>query len=248
MPTSIDLAFVVLLFVFVTIVETFVFVPRFRARIAAGVPNARTNAYRRTTIGQWAISILTLGGWAIAGRSWTALGVLPVGGWRLSVAGGFIAMAVAFGIMQMRAVRRIAASPEQRDKHRGAFGKVAFLLPGTPDEYRGFLLLSVTAGICEEMMVRGYLTWVFAAYVGVGAAVVLASIAFGVAHLYQGWTGVLKTGIVGIVMGGIVLASGWLLPAMLLHALIDVTSGMLAYAVLRDGQREALREVLNPTV
>lgn len=246
MPTFIDLGFIAVLFAFVTVVETFVFVPRFRARIAAGVPNARRDAYRRTTIGQWVISIAMLIGWTAAGRSWTALGIVPRGGWHAVVAVALIAAAVAFGVMQTRAVRRIAASAEARDKYRGAFGKVAFLLPGTPDEYRGFIALSVTAGICEELMVRGYVTWIFAAYMGAIPAVILASIAFGVAHLYQGVSGVLKTGIVGIVMGAIVLASGWLLPAMLLHALIDATSGMLAYAVLRDGQREALGEVLKP--
>jgi len=60
---------------------------------------------------------------------------------------------------------------------------------------------------------------------------------FGLGHAYQGPTGIVKTGVVGLVLGCIVLASGWLIPAMIIHAMIDSASGIAGYAVLGQATR-----------
>jgi CAAX protease family protein len=241
MPSWLDLAFVVLVFGVLLLVDGFVLVPRFRARVAAGLPGARIAGYRRAAFAQSVITVVMLAGWMASGRSWAALGLAPAGGTRFFVALGLIAAILALAVTQVRGIRRIGASVEQRDVNRKRFTELAFMLPGTADEYRWFVVLSVVAGICEELMCRGYLVWVLQAYVGLAAAVILSAAIFGVGHMYQGCRGVVKTGVVGLVMNAIVLAGGWLVPAMLVHALIDATSGLLAYTVLRDGQREVLK-------
>ena len=54
-------------------------------------------------------------------------------------------------------------------------------------------------------------------------------------HLYQGGTGVVKTTLVGLVMAALVVFSGSLLPGMILHIVVDITSGrMLGAAVAAD--------------
>jgi membrane protease YdiL (CAAX protease family) len=45
---------------------------------------------------------------------------------------------------------------------------------------------------------------------------------FGAAHLYQGLAGVAATTTLGAVLGLLVITTGSLLPAMVLHALIDL--------------------------
>jgi len=40
-------------------------------------------------------------------------------------------------------------------------------------------------------------------------------------------------------MSLIVVASGWLIPAMLVHALVDITSGVLGFSVYCEQQRPA---------
>ena len=40
------------------------------------------------------------------------------------------------------------------------------LLPHTPGELRGFNLLSITAGICEEVLYRSYIWWYVAVWTG----------------------------------------------------------------------------------
>lgn len=102
---------------------------------------------------------------------------------------------------------------------------VAALLPRTPAERRWFALLAVTAGICEELLYRGFglagLRWV-APGLGTPALAIITGAAFGFAHLYQGRLGVTLTGILGAYLGWITIAVGSLVPAMLLHALLDL--------------------------
>jgi membrane protease YdiL (CAAX protease family) len=69
------------------------------------------------------------------------------------------------------------------------------------------------------------MTAVLAAWWGLPLAVLLTNVAFGLGHAYQGREGMLKTGLVGFVMSGIVLATGSLVPAMILHAIIDLGGG-----------------------
>ena len=58
------------------------------------------------------------------------------------------------------------------------------------------------------------------AWLGFGVGVAL----FGAAHRYQGWTGILATAGVGMLMTIVYLATGSLAAAMLLHALIDLNA------------------------
>src|SRR4051812_42863750 len=93
MPTAIDLAFVLLFAVIVTLIETVVFFPRFKAAVAAGKPNARRNGYRRTILGQWGFAVLGILLWAGSGRGWTQLGIVPPADGRMYVS------AILVGVM-----------------------------------------------------------------------------------------------------------------------------------------------------
>ena len=102
---------------------------------------------------------------------------------------------------------------------------VAALLPRTPAERRMFALLALTAGICEEVLYRGFglaaLRWA-APGLGHPALIAVTAVAFGLAHLYQGPVGVALTGLIGAYLAWIAIATGSLLPAMVLHALLDL--------------------------
>ena len=84
------------------------------------------------------------------------------------------------------------------------------------------LLLCPSAGVCEEFLYRGFLWSRLATLLSSEAlAVLLASAAFGAAHLYQGWLGASRAALLAVLLSGPVIAHGTLVPSMAAHALID---------------------------
>jgi hypothetical protein len=66
--------------------------------------------------------------------------------------------------------------------------------------------------------------------------------------VYQGWNGVLRTGIVGAFFTLVVAIFGSLWQAIALHTLIDLRQGMIAWLALREGQETGdVTEVEKPT-
>jgi membrane protease YdiL (CAAX protease family) len=101
------------------------------------------------------------------------------------------------------------------------------LIPETPREKVGFAFLSLTAGITEEFIFRGFLLAALTAVTGsAGVAVALSSAVFGILHAYQNPLGAARAGVLGAVLAVPLLATGSLFPSMVAHAAIDVLSGI----------------------
>jgi membrane protease YdiL (CAAX protease family) len=139
-----------------------------------------------------------------------------------AVAGQIPVLAVA--IIAITAVYRFGGQTTRRAL-AVQLRPVAALLPRTPTERRWFALLAVTAGICEELLYRGFglaaLRWA-APNLGKSTLIILTGAAFGLAHLYQGRLGVTVTGILGAYFAWITIATGSLIPVVVLHALLDL--------------------------
>jgi hypothetical protein len=93
-----------------------------------------------------------------------------------------------------------------------------------------WVALSITAGICEEAVYRGYMQKQFMALTrSVPAGIVLSAAAFGAAHSYQGFARASLIGVMGA-MGGIL--AYWcrsVRPGMIAHALQDVLGGLVRH-------------------
>ncbi|MGA8144817.1 MAG: type II CAAX endopeptidase family protein [Candidatus Acidiferrales bacterium] len=93
-----------------------------------------------------------------------------------------------------------------------------------------WILLSVSAGICEEIVFRGYLQQQFHAVTrSVVTAVLIQGLVFGLAHAYQGWKQIIVIAPLGILYGALV---GWrrnLRASMIAHAWSDVFEGWLRF-------------------
>jgi CAAX protease family protein len=182
--------------------------------------------------GEWGITWVALLLWARAHRPWSALGLVPPQDWHLVPGILITALIIAVTIRQFRAVQHLGV--ERRAALRGRLGGVEFFLPHTPAEHRWFLLVSLTAGFCEELLYRGFLTWLVASYVGLPSAIAVAVVAFGLGHASQGRSGIIKTALFGLVMSLVVPLTGWLVPAMIVHVLVDIGAGDLGFAVYYD--------------
>src|SRR5581483_199557 len=107
------------------------------------------------------------------------------------------------------------------------------MLPRSNTEIAVFLLLTVTAGFCEEFIFRGYLQRQFTALTQtVVGGISLQAIAFGLGHGYQGWRWMVVITVFGALFG---LLTQWrrsLRPGMLAHFVQDSVSGLLARHIL----------------
>lgn len=123
-------------------------------------------------------------------------------------------------LLAFRAVRRAMGTEETRLVHE--------LMPVTGKEKRLFAGLSLCAGFGEEMAYRGYA--LTALVLGTGSAtfaLIVTSAIFGVLHAYQGPIGVVRTGVVGLIMGAAFLHTGSLWPPIFAHTLIDLVAGLV---------------------
>jgi membrane protease YdiL (CAAX protease family) len=98
------------------------------------------------------------------------------------------------------------------------------LLPSNPRERFLFAAVAISAGVCEEVVFRGWLLCTLHNDLALnGTTLVLAAAAcFGLAHFYQGATGMIVTALAGILFTFLYVQSGSLLLPILLHILIDL--------------------------
>jgi len=99
---------------------------------------------------------------------------------------------------------------------------VRLLMPRTRREkLLAVVLLAPTAALCEEFLYRGYLLHQLASWGLVPWAWVGSSLAFGMAHAYQGWNGMARAALLGGLLALPVIRLGSLYPSIAAHFLID---------------------------
>lgn len=218
---------------------------RMVAALATGNTGVRLRFYLSWTAQAWLLMLVTLAitlglaGWPAArlGLRWPDWAHLPaiqhgaLGGFLV----GVLIAAVGGALFATLARQRHAASASRPALGAQRNAALAPMLPHTPPERWGWAALSVTAGVTEEVIWRGFgLTLLFALLPGVHPAVpiVLAAAAFGWAHFYQGFTGMLATGVLGGILALLFWVSGSLLLPMLLHALLDLPPALKRTAIV----------------
>ncbi len=198
--------------------------------VEEGRTDARTRTYNWVLYNQWGLVLGLSCWWAIMGRGLAPLGLVPTAsGWQwLAIGIGLVAV-----VLQLWNMFRVVGNTDQLAETRKQAGDLCGLSPQNPTEDRRWVLVSITAGVCEEFVYRGVLLGVLIPAIGLWPAVGLSSLIFGLGHVYQGLAGVLKTGLIGLVFAILTVYSGSLFVAILLHAVVDITSGRIMSAALR---------------
>jgi hypothetical protein len=104
------------------------------------------------------------------------------------------------------------------------------LIPRSRAEKKRFAFVSLSAGISEELLLRGLLFFLLGTLfpgLPIYLLPILGGVFFGLLHAYQGIGGIGKTGLVGILFGFLYLATGSLIPCIALHFLMDFSSCFL---------------------
>jgi membrane protease YdiL (CAAX protease family) len=111
---------------------------------------------------------------------------------------------------------------------------VDILLPQSVAEVLAWIGVSITAGIAEEFVFRGYVQrQVLGMTNNIAFAVVLQGIIFGAAHAYQGWKNVVVISVLGILYGVFAVWRKSLLPNVVAHAFTDIYEGWLKFVLFR---------------
>lgn len=231
MPNAVDLVFATIVFVAGALLDYFVLWPYLLRTVSRGDAGARTRVYGIIMAWLWLATIFVAGRWWVLARPWTALWLLPPRGWRLLASTLAVLAGAALWLLQTRALARLSA--EKRVALRQRSRHLIALVPHTTTEYRWFVGLSVTAGICEELLYRGFLVWALQYWVGLGWAAAVSVLVFGAAHAYQG-KDVVRPTLAGAVLQGLALLTRSILPGILVHAMLDVMSGTSGYLLLRE--------------
>lgn len=109
----------------------------------------------------------------------------------------------------------------------GTHARNDFLLPHGVTESTVWVLLSLTAGFCEEVVFRGYLQRQFAAIIGsVAGGIGLQAIIFGVSHGYQGWRVMVVATAFGVIFGLLAWWRGNIRAGIMAHAITDIVAGL----------------------
>ena len=217
---------------------------RLEEEVAAGDRDARSRLYRRVLRFQWLAA-----GFAVAAVrfDWSAFHPQSLG---LSSSPLFHSLAGALGdgalgglatgvgvgtavlvLMRLRQRRAGAAQPGAGAPAlvRRLLPDFSALLPVTVGERWQWFAISISAGVCEEIVFRGWLLSVLHTPLGLAGTglIVVAAACFGIAHAYQGPAGVVLTGIAGVVFCVLYAATGGLLVPMVLHAVVDARFALL---------------------
>jgi uncharacterized protein len=226
--------------------EVWRFVGRYRRLkqdVERGDVEARSRLYRRALVFQWGSAALAL----LALRfDWDALrpGALSLEqsplvqslmrsgdstrGGMMGIVLGLILGTIGFVVAGRRARRRGAAMAATA-RWRKFLPDFTPLLPVTARERLLWLAVAISAGVCEEIVFRGWLLSVLHGPVGLAgtALIVCAAAAFGLAHAYQGPAGVVLATAGGVLFCVLYVTTGSLLIPILLHVAVDARFALL---------------------
>jgi len=217
-------------------------IPHLARRVEADPLNARTKEYLWGIANQWGLTLVLIGAWWWTGRPIREIGLrLPetasAWSWSLVIAVGGTAIFVQQALTALRSSDAQAKVREYIESQPG----LRTLLPSTPREARVFIAAAITAGICEEVLYRGYLLWYLQSLMPRAAAIAAAIVVFGVGHAYQGVRGILSTGVAGAIAMSVYLLTGSLLAPIVLHVALDIVNGLTIYTA-RFGAQAPLFE------
>jgi len=182
-----------------------------------GVLPPRLKLYRSVILFDWVLAVLAFD--VLMGQEldleWVGFDFVGSGvflGWCLALAVGSVVIVTFVHWLEARGwlrpgLRGFRLVPETRSERLACV-----------------LLLAPSVGFCEELLYRGYLmaelpSWLHANPLASSWA--LSSLAFGLAHIDQGFGGVVRATMLGALWTCPVMHSGTLYPSMVVHAVYD---------------------------
>jgi uncharacterized protein len=192
------------------------------AHQCAGLGPSRPYMYLRTMLFEFVVLAIVVVGvrirgsslQAIFGQRWRSLRQLLTD--------------LGFGLLLLLASTVVATIFGSHQSEGSGEHSISYLLPQTWDEILMWVALSITAGVCEEVLYRGYLQrQIMALTCSVPAGIVLSAVAFGAAHAYQGLQRASVIAVSALLFGVLAQKRGTVRPGMIAHGLQDAIAPLL---------------------
>ncbi len=131
-------------------------------------------------------------------------------------------------------MNQIQIPPEKAEALKNQYKEVRYLLPTTPAHYSWSVALSVVAGVCEEIIFRGFLCWRLQEYMPLIAAVVLTNLVFGLCHYGTGFKNLFQAFLLGIFWSFLYYVTHSLWLPILMHITIDFYAAQQSYKLFGE--------------
>ena len=197
--------------------------------------DARLKFYKSTIVGLWiptvfilllvAFTELTLKdiGLSLPSIDTTTLG--PLVTYSVFAVGFLYLMIILYYSIGYQFSDKIRTKYEEAKQKEYANVGFSEMLPASNKEKKLWSYVSLTAGITEEIIYRGFLIFAVAYLfpnLSIWFVIFSASILFGLAHTYQGFiAGVIRTSVFGLIFSVLYIGIGSILPLIVFHFLID---------------------------
>lgn len=172
--------------------------------------------------------------WLLVGFCWIGLRIkrVPLNalmGESQRSLGADVGLAAVFWVMSMAVLSLAAILLKLLHVGAGSPTKeIAALAPDSALQIALWVLLCITAGICEELIFRGYLLQQFSSFRGrLWIGVLISSLLFGASHGYEGFSTMLVITLYGVMFCLLAIKSRSLRPGMIAHGWHDLFTGLL---------------------
>ena len=233
--------FFLLIFIIVILILTIYYpisgdrsVKKLKRSIAEGDTHQKLRFYNETMLWLWIPTILIFILIPISGISlqdigikWIEIDTTSLTKWVAYPAIGFYFLYLFYNITSIILFK---TKPKIREKAVESISDDAtWILPITQKEKRTWGLLSITAGITEEIIYRGYLFYALAVlfpFLSLVHILFITTLIFGIGHLYLGKEAIRST-LLGLLFGIFYIVFDSVIPVMIVHTAQDLVIGYI---------------------
>jgi membrane protease YdiL (CAAX protease family) len=193
------------------------------------VPHSHIPMYAFAALWEWLLLALVLwGAWLSGTRLRQLLGLRRAGAVEMWTD---FAIAIGFWFASLIVLGAVAFLLRLAHLHpENIRGVVTQMAPASLTELAFWIALSVSAGICEELIFRGYLQQQFTSLTRrIWLGIAISAVFFGLSHGYEGASGMLLIVLYGSFFGVLAHLRRSLRAGMFAHAWHDSVSGIVLY-------------------
>jgi membrane protease YdiL (CAAX protease family) len=140
-----------------------------------------------------------------------------------------LSAAILAGVVGLAEALSMVRSPEERRKLW-----VRQVIPGDNAERAVWVVSAIAGGATEEIIFRGvFFALVATITKSIAAGAVISAIVFALAHFRQGWKSIGFIAVIALLFQWLIIYSGSLVPAMVVHGMYNIIRGLRASAAMR---------------